>query len=226
MVKIEIKGDIVDNDTAWLYDWFGIDCVSPSKITEALNEADGEDVELEIASGGGDVLAASEIYTALRGYQGKVNGNVVSIAASAASVIACACEPLRISPTAHIMIHNAWLSSSGNKKDKQQDAVLLDSVDESIINAYEAKTGQPRDVLADLMDRDSWLNAKTAMEKGFADEIMFQDVVQIANSTTQLLPKTAVNKLKNLVLKNEMPKPKQNKESLTQRKLNALRGGK
>lgn len=224
MVKIAIKGDIVDNDTAWLYDWFGIDCVSPNTVLSALNEADGEEIELEIASGGGDVLAASEIYTALRGYQGSVSGDVVSIAASAASVIACACEPLRISPTAHIMIHNAWLTSSGNKKDKQQDVELLDSVDESIINVYEAKTGQSREVIAELMANDSWLNAQNAMEKGFADEIMFQENIQVANAT-QLIPKAAVNKLKNLVLKNEKPQPKSKEESLTQKKLNALRGG-
>lgn len=225
MVKILIKGDIVDNDTAWLYDWFGIDCVSPKSVLAVLDEAAGEEIELEFASGGGDVLAASEIYTALRGYQGEVSGDVVSIAASAASVIACACEPLRISPTAHIMIHNAWLTSSGNKKDKQQDVELLDSVDESIINAYEAKTGQTREVIAELMGKDSWLNAQTATEKGFADEIMFQENVQVANATTQMIPKAAVNKLKNLVLKNEKPQLKPKEESLTQRKLNALRGG-
>lgn len=105
MVKISVKGDIVDNDTAWLYDWLGIECVSPKTILSALDEANGEEIELEIASNGGSTIAASEIYTALREYPGKVVGNVVSLAASAASVIACACEPLRISPTAHIMIH-------------------------------------------------------------------------------------------------------------------------
>lgn len=224
MVKISIKGDIVDNDTAWLYEWLGMECVSPNSVLNTLSEANGEEVELEIASAGGDVLAASEIYTALRAYQGKVVGDVVSLAASAASVIACACDPLRISPTAHIMIHNSWLTSSGNKDDKQQDMTLLANIDESIINAYEAKSKQPRDELSKLMKEETWMNAQTAMEKGFADEIMFDEPVQIANSGTQMIPKAAVSKLKNVVLNNEKPKTKE--ESLTQKKLNALRGGK
>lgn len=224
MVTITIKGDVVDDDTAWLYDWFGIECISPNKVSAALAEADGEEVELNISSNGGDVLAASEIYTALRSYKGNVSGNVVSMAASAASVIACACQPLRISPTAHIMIHNAWLTSSGNKNDKQQDVTLLEGIDESIINAYEAKTGQSRDVLADLMNKDSWLNAQKAMEAGFADEIMFEEKVEVNNSLSQIIPKAAVNKLKNLLVKNEIP---QNTEmSLTQKKLKVLYGGK
>ena len=224
MVTITIKGDIVDDDTAWLYDWFGIECISPNKVSAALAEADGEEVELNISSNGGDVLAASEIYTALRSYKGNVSGNVVSLAASAASVIACACQPLRISPTAHIMIHNAWLTSSGNKSDKQQDVTLLEGIDESIINAYEAKTGQSRDVLADLMNKDSWLNAQKAMETGFADEIMFEEKIEVNNSLNQIIPKAAVSKLKNLLVKNEIPQITE--MSLTQKKLKALYGGK
>lgn len=88
MKKVTLSGDVVDNDSAWLYDWFGINCISPGKISAALAEAGGDEVELDISSNGGDVLAASEIYTAIRAYPGKVSGNVVSIAASAASVIA------------------------------------------------------------------------------------------------------------------------------------------
>ncbi|MEY8498917.1 head maturation protease, ClpP-related [Enterococcus avium] len=221
MVKISVKGDIVDNDTAWLYDWLGIECVSPKTILSALDEANGEEIELEIASNGGSTIAASEIYTALREYPGKVVGNVVSLAASAASVIACACEPLRISPTAHIMIHNAWLTSSGNKDNKQHDAAVLATVDESIINAYEAKTNQSRKSLAKLMKEETWMNAQAALEKGFADEIMFDENQQIVNSVSRVIPKDAVNKLKNLVLKQEIQK----EENLTQKKLQALRGG-
>ena len=71
MKKVSLNGDVVDNDTAWLYDWFGIDCISPGQIANALNEAAGDDVEFNIASNGCDVFAASEIYTAIRSYSGK-----------------------------------------------------------------------------------------------------------------------------------------------------------
>lgn len=223
MKKVTLSGDVVDNDSAWLYDWFGIDCISPGKISAALAEAEGDEVELDISSNGGDVLAASEIYTAIRAYPGKVSGNVVSIAASAASVIACACEPLRISPTAHIMIHNAWVSTSGNAEDLKADAEMLNSVDESIVNAYEIKTGLDRGKLAKLMAKDTWLNAQTAVAEGFADEIMFsEEPVTVLNAAQPLIPKNAVNKLKNLILKAEAPQ----EETLLQKKLKALNGGK
>lgn len=223
MKKIALNGDVVDNDTAWLYDWFGINCISPGKIIEALSEADGEEVELDVSSNGGDVLAASEIYSAIRSYKGNVSANVVSIAASAASVIVSACKTVRISPTAHIMIHNAWVSTMGNAKDLQKDVELLTGIDESIVNAYEIKTGLSREELANLMSKDTWLNAQTAIEKGFADEIMFADEpLVIANTTQAVITKSAVNKLKNLLIKAEKPQ----EETLLQKKLKALNGGK
>lgn len=222
MKKIALNGDVVDNDTAFLYEWFGIDCISPRKITEALNEANGDDIELDIASNGGDVFAASEIYTAIRAYSNDVSANVISIAASAASVIASACKTVRISPTAHIMIHNAWTTTSGNAVELHKDAELLQGIDESIVNAYEAKTGLNRDELADLMSKDTWLNAQKAVDKGFADEIMFADEpMTIVNAMQAPIPKNAVNKLRNLLIKSEKPK----KENLTQKKIKALQGG-
>lgn len=222
MKKVFLNGDVVDNETAWLYDWFGIDCISPGQIANVLNEATGDEVELNIASNGGDVFAASEIYTAIRSYSGQVSANVVSIAASAASVIASACKTVRISPTAHIMIHNAWLTTSGNATDLQNDIALLQGIDESIVNAYEAKTGLNRQELADLMSKDTWMNAQLAVEKGFADEIMFSDeTVTVVNSTGAPFDKNAVNKLKNLLIKAEKPQ----EETLLQKKLKALNGG-
>ncbi len=228
MPKINVKGDIVDDDTAWIYDYFEIDCVSPKKITQALRDADGEDVTLEIASNGGSVVAASEIYTALRNYRGKLVGEVVGMAASAASVIACACGTLRMSPTALIMIHNAWMTSSGDKNAKNHDVELLSSVDESIINAYEHKTGQTREQLSDWMTKETWLNAQDAVKNGFADEVMFEDSAVIAASSSSIIPKSAVNKFKNIMLqigsKPEKEDPKEPQQSLLQRKIKLLKG--
>ena len=103
MKTIQIKGTIISNDERWIYDWFEWEATAPKDVI--LPET-GEPIEVHINSGGGDVYAGSEIYTALRSYQGDVTVKIVGIAASAASVIAMAGDTVEISPTAQIMIHN------------------------------------------------------------------------------------------------------------------------
>ena len=106
MTVIDVKGDIVDDMTGQMYDWFGMNYTSPSLVSQALNQSD-DDIVVNINSGGGDVFAASEIYTALRNSAGKVVVNIQGLAASAASVIAMAGDTVNMSPTAQIMIHKA-----------------------------------------------------------------------------------------------------------------------
>lgn len=121
------------------------------------------------------------------------------------------------------MIHNAWVTTSGNAEELKANAEMLSSVDESIVNAYEIKTGLDRKKLADLMAKDTWLNAQTAVAEGFADEIMFAEApVTVLNASQPVIPKNAVTKLKNLILKAETPQ----EETLLQKKLKALNGGK
>lgn len=225
MPRISVRGDVVDDDTAWLYDWFGIECVSPKKIRDVLADNHSEEITLEINSSGGDVIAASEIYTMLRGHNGNTVAEVFGLAASAASVIAVGCSNVRISPTAHIMIHNASIVASGNKEEYQQLTQLLAGIDESIINAYEAKTGLAREEIANLMKQDKWFNAQEAVENGFANEVMFDEKITITNSTSNIIPKASVNKLKELIIKSEkqIEEPK-DILSLTQKKLNLLKG--
>lgn len=103
MTVIEVKADIVDNDTGKFYDWIGWDAVYPGKVSNLLDGAD--EVEVNINSNGGDVFAASEIYTLLSQHSGMVTVNIQGLAASAASVIAMAGDVVHISPTAQIMIH-------------------------------------------------------------------------------------------------------------------------
>ena len=75
MRKIKIKGFIIPNDYKWLYDLFEVDSTTPAEIEKALKEANGEDVEVDINSPGGDVYSGSEIYTMLMAYPGKVITN-------------------------------------------------------------------------------------------------------------------------------------------------------
>lgn len=201
MVKIPIRGAIVDDDTAMFYDYFGMTCTSPKKVSAILNEevAEGDD----IASNGGDVFVASEIYSMLKNNASNVKVNVTGLAASAASVIAMAGDTVSIAPTAQIMIHKAWTSVDGNADDLNHEAGVLSGIDESIASAYELKTGMKQSDLLQMMSNETWLTAQDAVDKGFADEIMFvnEDDEPVMNSMEDIPSKSAINKLMNLILK-------------------------
>ena len=164
MTKINVKGAVVSNDDADIYDWLGYDCVSPNMVEDVLNNSDG-DVEVDIASGGGSVFAASEIYTMLKAYSGKVVVNIQGLAASAASVIAMAGDEINMSPTSQMMIHKASTVSWGNADDLTHDSKMLDVTDQSIVNAYEAKTGMDRNDILQLMSNETWMTAQYAVDK-------------------------------------------------------------
>lgn len=170
MTVIEVKADIVDNDTGKFYDWIGWDVVYPGKVSNLLDGAD--EVEVNINSNGGDVFAASEIYTLLSQHSGMVTVNIQGLAASAASVIAMAGDVVHISPTAQIMIHKAWTIADGNADDMAHTSEFLDGIDDSIMNAYVAKTGLDKSELSNMMAKETWLTANQAVDYGFADDVM------------------------------------------------------
>lgn len=170
MTVIEVKADIVDNDTGKFYDWIGWDAVYPGKVSTLLDGAD--EVEVNINSNGGDVFAASEIYTMLSQHSGMVTVNIQGLAASAASVIAMAGDVVHISPTAQIMIHKAWTIADGNADDMAHTSEFLEGIDDSIMNAYVAKTGLDKSELSNMMAKETWLTANQAVDYGFADDVM------------------------------------------------------
>lgn len=203
---IDIKGTVVDDETAAFYSFFGIPSASPSAVAQILNDGDDDDdVEVNVASNGGDVFSASEIYTMLRQSKANVTVNIQGLAASAASVIAMAGDKVNISPTAQLMIHQASSYGGGNKDDLAHEINVLDGIDKSIASAYESKTGMSQGDLLNMMAQETWIGAQEAVDKGFADEIMFVDEKQAAfsNATANIVPKSAVNKLLNLLNKSE-----------------------
>lgn len=202
MGKIDIKGDIVSDDVGSFYEWFGMSSTYPKLVQQAIDNDQDEEITLNIASNGGDVFAASEIYTMLKSSGKRIVVNVQGLAASAASVISMAGDTVRISPTAHIMIHKASTGIVGNSDDLEHQSTVLNSIDESIALAYEMKTGLKQPELLDLMAKETWLNAKTAVDKGFADEIMFfndEEEIMVTNATHQLPSKSAITKFKNMI---------------------------
>ena len=150
--------------------WFG-DEVTPAIFREELNAAKG-DVILWLNSPGGDCFAAAQIYNMLMDYPGKVTVKIDGLAASAASVIAMAGTTVEISPVGMVMIHNPMTVSIGDVQEMERAISLLSEVKESIINAYEIKTGMSRSKISRLMDAETWMNAKKAVELGFADAIL------------------------------------------------------
>ena len=150
--------------------WFDDD-VTPQLFKDELNSGNG-DITVWINSPGGDCVAAAQIYNMLMDYKGNVTVKIDGIAASAASVIAMAGTKVLVSPVSMLMIHNPMTAAFGNPDEMQKAIEMLGSVKDSIINAYEIKTGLSRAKLSHLMDAETWMDANKAVELGFADEIM------------------------------------------------------
>ena len=162
-----LNGTIADES------WYDDD-VTPQLFKNDLY-ADSGDVTVWLNSPGGDCVAAAQIYNMLKEYPGNVTIKIDGIAASAASLIAMAGDNILMSPVSMMMIHNPLTMAIGNADDMQKAAAMLDEVKESIINAYELKTGLSRAKLSHLMDDETWMNAVKAVELGFADGILYRD---------------------------------------------------
>lgn len=158
--------------------WYG-DEVTPAAFREELFAEDGP-ITLSINSPGGDTIAASQIYTMLREYPYDVTVKITGIAASAASVIAMAGTKVTMSPTSMMMVHNPFTIAMGDSAEMRRASQLLDEVKESIINAYELKTGMSRTRLSHMMNDETWMNAVKAKELGFCDEILFPNDQPVA----------------------------------------------
>ena len=160
-----LDGAIAEDDP-----WFD-DEVTPAVFKDELGEGKGP-ITLWINSPGGDVFAAAQIYNMLLSYPGRITVKIDGLAASAASVIAMAGDEVLVSPVSMLMIHNPSTLAMGDRSDMEKAISMLDEIKESIINAYMNKTGLSRKKLSDLMDAETWMNAKKAVELGFADAVM------------------------------------------------------
>ena len=149
--------------------------MTPQLFRDELNAGNG-DITVWINSPGGDCIAAAQIYNMLMEYKGNVTIKIDGIAASAASVIAMAGTKVLVSPVSMLMIHNPMTVAMGNTNEMQKAIAMLDEVKESIVNAYEIKTGMSRAKISRLMDAETWMDANSAVEMGFADEILQRSV--------------------------------------------------
>ena len=217
-MRIRIGGRVMNDDSARLYRKYGYQNVCcPQDIRDALAHlSEGEDLTLEINSGGGSAYDGYEMYTVLKNSGRKVTAEIQSIAASAASVIAAAADTVMMSPVASIMAHRASSWAEGNEEDMSQAAQMLRSVDEGILSAYELKCAgkTSREDLKKMMKNETFLTAHEAVEKGLADGVLWDSgdadsaltnsaVAMVGGMGMAMGNLPPLDKLKNLESRNE-----------------------
>lgn len=186
---LELYGTIAEES------WFDDD-ITPQMFRDELFSG-SDPVTIWINSPGGDCIAASQIYTMLMDYKGDVTIKIDGIAASAASVIAMAGTKVLMAPTAMMMLHNPATIAFGDHVDMEKAIEMLSEVKESIINAYEIKTSLPRRQLSKMMDETTWMNAKKAVELGFADDILSDEKLSSAAEAYEFSQSAVENALVN-----------------------------
>ncbi|MCW2279880.1 head maturation protease, ClpP-related [Lactococcus lactis] len=201
MKTLKFNGVVADNSDKEVYDWFGMECITPKMVSDFLNEAAGEDVTIQINSGGGSVFAGSEIFTDLSKYQGKVIAEISGICASAATFPLLAADKTGISPIGQVMIHNVSTIQRGDYRDMTDASKFLLGSSGNVAELYAKKMKVSTEKAQKMMDDETWFNAKEAVEAGIVDEILFEDnhSVKMVASLSPVLSPEKINQFKNLL---------------------------
>ncbi|CAI3560491.1 MULTISPECIES: head maturation protease, ClpP-related [Clostridium] len=174
MKKIDIKGRIIPQSSKWIYNWLGMPSTSPKDISQALIEANGDDVEFYVNSGGGSVYDGYEIYNLIREYTGNATFKIIGLAASAAAFI-CMAGTCKMSPLSEMMIHNASTYAEGPHQNMDNASNMLQITDHTIATAFVLKSGKTEEEIRNLMENETWLSAQDCKNLGLIDEIMFEE---------------------------------------------------
>lgn len=201
MADISIRGVIVPDDDAWLYDYMGIPYTAPHTVSDAIAAAPTDDIDVYVNSPGGEISAGSEIYSALQRAGDRVHIHITGEAASAASVIAMAghCD---MAPTARMMVHNVATTAQGDYHDMDDASEALKVANRSIAAAYVHKSGMTEAEALDMMDAETWLTAEDALARHLIDAISAPQsdenggTVQMTNTTSELLPGAVKQRLR------------------------------
>lgn len=210
--RINIRGRISRNEDKSVLEWWGFETTSPSDVQKVIDASSpGDDIDVYINSGGGEITSGSEIYTILREASASRNVNIyiTGDAASAASVIACAAHS-SISPTAQMMLHCVSCHASGNHNDLEKVADILSTADKAMCRAYMDKAGITEEEAIGMMERETWLNAQQAVDAGLVDEIMFstpQTGIQMSMVDRGYMDTATINKMRAAMLKDQTSQP-------------------
>lgn len=213
--KINVKGVIIGNDYKEIYDYYDMESTCPNDVLKALPKNNGP-IEVVINSGGGHIDAGSEIYSIFKEYKGDVTIKILGIAASAASVIAMSGDRVVIAPTANMMIHNVSSIAQGDYNKMLHQAGVLKEMNRSIANAYILKTGKSEIEILDMMNKETWLSAKSALQDGFVDEIMgvssenISEFLVASTDPAGVLPYSVIEKYREMKNKQKNGNPTKN----------------
>jgi ATP-dependent Clp protease protease subunit len=199
-------------------DWFG-EGVTSKRIAGALRTIGKNDVTVIINSPGGDFFEGLAIYNLLRDHSAKVTVKIMGIAASAASVVAMAGDDIQIAKAGFIMIHNTWVIAAGDRNAFREVADWLEPFDETAIDIYAARTGKAPKELAKMLDKETWITGKDAVDQGFADDFVPADQIDAsAKNSNEGKPAVAAHKVDNLLARSGVSR------SERRELLNALKG--
>lgn len=178
-MRFALNGVIVSDEDATLIRWCGLNDlyrpVCPQDVRDAIAQTPaGEELIIEVNSGGGQLYNGFEIYSVLQGAQCPTRAEIQSIAGSAASVACVGADTVSCTAVGQVMIHLPSIVTEGNEPAHKQSIGLLRAATDSIINAYAAKCGDriTRDALRAKMAAETFLTAQQALEIGLVDEII------------------------------------------------------
>lgn len=177
-IELRIEGEIIDDDYAWLYEWFDIPATSPNAFREELKQYANKNITVWIDSYGGSVFAAAGIYNALMEHKktgAKITTKADGKVMSAATIPYMAGDERLMGPMDIFMMHNPLTDASGYASDLRKAADVLDEVKETIVNAYQIGTGRSRAKISSMMDDETYMSARTAIKEGFATGMLYAD---------------------------------------------------
>ncbi|MGV6840573.1 MAG: head maturation protease, ClpP-related [Planktomarina sp.] len=176
-------------------DWYG-DGVSSKRIAAALRNIGERDVTVFINSPGGDFFEGLAIYNLLNEHPGEVTIKILGLAASAASVIAMAGDNVLIARAGFLMIHNTWVCACGDRHALREVSDWLEPFDNVAVDVYHARSGVSAKTLSAMLDKETWIAGKDAVDQGFADALLGDDVVLgAAQNANNITPSAAKDKV-------------------------------
>lgn len=159
----------------------GITAKSVADALKAMDPAVNE-LTVRINSGGGDVFDGVAIYNRIKQFKGKKTVIVDGLAASIASIIMLAGDEIILSEGVLVMIHLPWTMAMGNRTDIENTVDRLRDVEEQMLTMYSKKTGQDRNILRGMLEKETWMDADQAIELGFATSKSEDESLPIAAS--------------------------------------------
>ena len=170
MKTLKLDAEIASQTTD--INWWGwrIRTIGPDAVSKFLKDcADGEKVKIEINSTGGNVIAGLAMANAIKNSKAHVIAHVVGIAASMASVVACACDEIQMEEGAFMMIHNPWGDATGDADDMRHAAMTLDQMRDAMVAFYKGKfTAKSTEEINAMMAEETWMTGDECVKKGLS----------------------------------------------------------